>query len=557
NWTWTISSRLINEARIGYSRFGFFRLQEDREADVINRLGIKGLTDAGRTPFNNGAPQIVAAGFVTIGGPTNLPQGRHDNTYHYVENLTLIAGQHTMKFGADIRRFLFNSFFTSFGRGSFNFDGRFTGHPVADLLLGAPFQADRNLGEPFHNAKTFSSGYYIQDDWKITPKLTLNLGLRYELNLPPTENINKIASFDPTTNTIKVAGNKEAFIVNGVLQLRDRPGIGNRLWETDKNNFAPRIGLAWRPFGGTKTVIRAGIGTFYNLQIVGNGITPLSRNSPFRNRQTSGPFAATVRPLPNVADAFIGNPTIVPPGIDPFFKTAYYNQWSFGVQRELAGNLGLEVTYLGSSGHKLPIGVNINQAIPGAGSVNSRRPYQGFGSITGGYVSSVGNSNYHGMTVRIERRFASGLSFLSSYAFSKSIDDGSGISTGSDSSGAAQNARNLGAERATSDFDVRHRWVLSYVYDLPFGQGAKYAAKNKVVNYLAGGWQLTGILTMQSGRPFTVVTGTDQSATGGGADRPNLIGNPFVDNPTPDRWFNPCSLLANGTTRNCAAGDTP
>ncbi|MEK7833404.1 MAG: hypothetical protein AAB401_20100, partial [Acidobacteriota bacterium] len=259
-----------------------------------------------------------------------------------------------------------------------------------------------------------------------------------------------------------------------------------------------------------------------------------------------------------VADAFIGNPTIVPPGIDPFFKTAYYNQWSFGIQRELAASLVLDVSYLGSSGHKLPIGVNINQAIPGpTGSVNSRRPYQGFGSITGGYVLSVGNSNYHGMTVRIERRFASGLSFLSSYSYSKSIDDGSGISTGSDSSGVAQNARNLRAERALSDFDVRHRWVLSYVYDLPFGKGAKFASSNSVVNYLAGGWQLTGIMTLQGGRPFTVVTGTDQSATGGGADRPNLIGNPYVDNPTPTRWFNPCTLLANGTTRNCASGDTP
>ena len=125
-----------------------------------------------------------------------------------------------MKFGADIRRFLFNSFFTSFGRGSYRFDGRFTGHAIADLLLGASFQGDRNLGEPFHNAKTFSCGYYFQDDWKVTPKLTLNLGLRYEFHLPPIENTDKIASFDPTTNTIKVAGDREAFISGGQLFAR-------------------------------------------------------------------------------------------------------------------------------------------------------------------------------------------------------------------------------------------------------------------------------------------------------------------------------------------------
>ena len=559
NWTWTITPRLINEARVGYSRFGFFRLQEDRDADVISELGIKGLTDAGRTPFNNGAPELIVPGFVTIGGPTNLPQGRHDNTYHYTESMTFINGAHTMKWGADIRRFLFNSFFTSFGRGSFRFDGRFTGHAVADMLLGAPFQADRNLGEPFHNAKTFSSGYYFQDDWKVTPKLTLNLGLRYELNLPPVENINKLASFDPTTNTIKVAGGQEAFInpATNILELRPRPGIGQRLWETDKNNFAPRIGIAYRPFGDTKTVIRAGFGTFYNLQIVGNGITPLSRNSPFRDRQTSGPFAASTRPLPNVADAFSGNPSVVPPGIDENFKTAYINQWSLGVQRELAENLVLDVSYLGSTGHKLPLGVNINQAVPGPGSVASRRPFQGFGAITGGFIESAGNSNYHGMTVRIERRFNNGLSFLSSYAWSKSIDDGSGISTASDSSGAAQNVRNLRAERALSDYDVTHRWVLSYVYDLPFGKGKRIAPSNKAADLLVSGWQMTGILTMQTGRPFTVLTGTDQSATGQNADRPNIIGDIRVSNPGPDRWFNPCTRLANGTLRNCQSGDTP
>jgi hypothetical protein len=564
-WTWTISARLINEARVGYSRFGFFRLQEDRDKDVVNRLGIKGLTDAGRTPFNNGAPQTVVTGFATIGGPTNLPQGRHDNTYHYVENLTFISGAHTMKFGADIRRFLFNSFFTSFGRGSFNFDGTFTGNAVADLLLGIPRSADRNLGEPFHNAKTFSSGYYFQDDWKVTPKLTLNLGLRYELNLPPTENINKIASFDPATNTIKVAGGQEAFLNNGVLQLRPRAGIGNRLWETDKNNFAPRLGIAYRPFGDTKTVIRAGFGSFYNLQIVGNGITPLSRNSPFRNRQTAGPFLATTRPLPTIADIFAGNPSIVPPGIDPNFKTAYINQWSLGVQRELAQNLVFDLSYLGSSGHKLPLGININQSPPGAGSVASRRPFQGYGNITGGYISSAGNSNYHGLTVRIERRFTSGLSFLSSYAWSKSIDDGSGISTGSDASGGAQNARNLRAERAPSDYDATHRWVLSYVWDLPFGKGKRFAPESKVVDVLVGGWQMTGIYTLQGGRPFTVVSGTDRSSTAGGNDRPILIGDWRVNNPGPDRWYNPCRIVrtlnAQGqlveTRTGCAQGDSP
>ncbi len=562
--------RLVAEVRVGYTRFGFFRLQEDRAVDVVNRLRIGGLTDAGRTPLNNGAPELITTGFVTIGGPTNLPQGRHDNTYHYVGNMTFVQGKHTLKWGLDIRRFLFNSFFTSFGRGSFSFDGRFTrdatgnpatGNDIADMLLGMPLRATRNLGEPFHNALTFSSGYYFQDDWKVSPRLTLNLGLRYELNLPPVERVNKMASFDPSTNTIKVAGGREAFInpVTKMLEIRSRPDVGRRLWETNSHDFAPRIGLAWRPFGGTGTVIRAGFGTYYNYQIVGNGITPLSRNSPFRKRQTAGPFAATSTTLPNLANVFtVGTPSTVAPGIQPDFKTAYINEWSFGVQREIARDMVLDVSYLGSEGHKLPIPWNINQAIPGPGSVAGRRPFPGYGNIVGGFISSIGNSSFNAAQVRIERRVGSGLSFISSYTWSKSIDDDSGISTDSDASRHAQNARNLRLERAASDYDASHRWVVSYVYDLPFGRGRHFSPSSHVANAIVGGWQLTGILTLQSGRPFTVLTGSDASDTDGGNDRPNLIGDPHVLNPGPDRWFNPCTLLADGITRrNCASGDTP
>lgn len=557
--THIFSPSLINEVRLSYSRFGFFRLQQDRDLNVIGALGIGGLPDAGKTPFNNGAPQVQVTGYVIIGGPTNLPQGRHDNNYNLVENMTWIHGSHSVKYGGDYRHVLFNSFFTNFGRGAFVFDGRFTGNPVADLLLGLPTQADRNSGEPFHNAISSVSGYYFQDNWKITPKLTLDIGVRYELDLPPTERVNKLASFDPRTGTLKVAGGQEAYVdpVSKLLLLRPRPSVGRRLWQTDLNNFAPRAGLAWRPFGNTATVIRAGFGTFYNHQIVGNGVTPLSRNSPFRQRQTSGPFQATDRP--SLANAFItGVPSIVAPGIQEDFRTAYVNQWSFNIQREVRGTV-LEAGYMGSEGHKLPVGWNINQAFPGAGSVNSRRPYPDFANLVGGFISSIGNSNFHGLAARLERRMSNGLSFLSSYMWSKSIDDNFGVSAAADGSALfAQDARNLRAERGLSDYDVTHRWVFSTVYDLPFGKGKRLDAGNAAVNAVIGGWQMTGILTAQNGRPFTVFSGRDESNTGGGSDRPNVIGDWHVASPNPDRWFNPCTLLADGKTRrNCLPGDTP
>ena len=555
-WTHIFSPSLVNEARIGYSRFGFYRLQEDDAVDVVNRLGIGGLPDAGVTPFNNGAPQISVTGYVTIGGPTNLPQGRHDNNYNYIENMTWIKGSHTVKYGVDYLRILFNSFFTNTGRGSFTFqDNLFTGNAVADLLLGLPRTASRDPGTPFHNAVANVTGLYIQDDWKVTPRLTINYGVRWELDLPVTERVNKIASFDPATNTLKDArGFRYHVDASGKLVAVPDSTLGPRMWDTDWNNFGPRLGIAWRPFGGTRTVIRAGFGSFYNHQIVGNGITPLNRNSPYRDSTSAGPFAATTVPLPSLANAFSGNPTPVPPGIQQDFRTSYTNEWSFGVQREVAQNLLVEVSYVGNESHKLPTSWNINQAIPGAiGSVNSRRPYQGWGSITGGFISSIENANFNSLQTRVERRFSQGLSFQVAYTWSKAIDQGANISTGGNNSGGfAQDARNLRAERGLADFNVAHRMVASYVYDLPF-----HAKSSRFANGVVSGWQLTGILTAQTGQAFTVYDGTDQSNTSGNNDRPNLIGDWHVSNPGVSAWFNACTILANGNRSNCQPGQSP
>lgn len=555
NWTHIFSPNWILELRDGFSRAKVLNLQEDYQNDVIPKLGILGLTDAGKTPFNNGAPRIAITGYGGIGGSTSQPQGRGENTYHYVGTMTYIRGAHTFKMGGDYFRFLYNSFNTVTGRGSFSFDGRYTGNSVSDLLLGFPYQASRALGEPFHNAVLLSSGAYFQDDWKVTSRLTLNLGLRYDLYPALTERVNKIASFDPSTNTLLVAGGREAYLsATGSVLIRNRADVGRQVFESDYNNVAPRVGLAWRPSHLGNTVIRAGFGMFYNIQMVGNGITPLSRSSPFREAQQAGPFSLPF--LTNLRDMFnLTTSTPVAPGIQRDIRNAYIEQYSFGLQRELQRNLVLDVSYIGSAGHKLPVGWNINQAMPGAGTVAARRPYPGWGSISGGYVSSIGNSNFNSMAVRLERRFDAGLSVLASYAWSKAIDMTSGVATTDDASpGSAQNARNLRADRAVSDFNTPQRFVLSVVYKLPF---EKMASNNRLVKAALAGWQTSGIFTMQSGRPFTILSGRDESNTDGGADRPNAIGDWRVSNPAPDHWFNPCTLLANGTKRNCATGDTP
>ncbi len=545
--THVFNPRLINESRLGYNRFGFFRLHEDRNVDVLPRLGIPG-TDAGKTPFNNGAPTLSETGIATLGGPTNLPQGRHDNTYHVVENLTWIHGSHTLKFGGDIRYFLFNSFFTQTGRGQFTFNGQYSGFSVADLLLGYPSRSDRAPGEPFHNAISFSSGYFLQDDWKISPRLTLNIGLRYEFNLPPWERVNKIATFNPATNTILVAGNREAFIdASGKLAIRQGGGLGKRVWETDKNNFAPRFGFAWRP-SGQGMVIRAGYGIFYNLQIVGNGITPLSRGLPFRLRQLFlNPTSASGGPQFNIANPFpdaLAGGSLSPAGIQRDFATTYIQQWSLNIQRELTRDLVFDIGYIGSKGTHLSNLVNMNQALPGAGSVASRRPFKGWSDVN--MRTSGAYSTYHGMQLRVEKRMSKGLSLLVSYTVSKSLDSNPGVSTGSDAySGVAQDARNLRAEYGLSDFDVRQRFVHTFLYELPVGRGKKFGTSwSGPLDAMLGGWEINGILTLQTGRPFTPFFSStvDRSLTGGFADRPNLVGDPKLNDPTPDRWFNTAAL---------------
>lgn len=540
--THVFSPRLLNEFRIGYNRMRTNRFHEDmRLGNMVQKLGLpQGGPDglAGPEFFNTGLPQVRVSGLATIGGPTNLPQGRRTNTYHIANSITYTGGDHTLKAGADVKRFIFNSFFTQFGRGDFFFNGQFTGNAFADFLLGLLRSTSRAPGEPFSNTYTTQAGFYLQDDWKVSPKLTLNIGLRYELNFPELERVNKMSSFDPATGLVPVADGRLIGVdASGNLVTMGRSPLGRRLWRLDKNNFAPRFGFAYRLFGDNRTVIRGGYGIFYNQIVAGNGLSQMYRGIPFRIRQTFTNTTARVvatweRPFPSGVAA--GGFT--PHGINSDFPSAYMQQWSLGIQREVTPDLVVEATYLGSKGTHLPLLFDINQPEPGPGPIQPRRPWPQWSNIF--WRDAVGTSNYHGFSLRIERRFAQGLSFLTSWTISKSIDLGAPPSTSGVGEADVQNPRNLRAERGLSEFDARHRFVTSFVYELPFGRGRRWlSAAHPVLEHVLGGWQVTGILTLQSGRPFTVITSRDISNTGG-TNRPFVVGDPRVKKPTPDRWFN-------------------
>lgn len=533
--THTFTSNLTNEVRVGFNRLRQPRIQEDDSVNFVNQFKIPG-TFFGETPFNGGVPQVVITGFSTIGGATNLPQDRRDNTYQFVDNLIWIRSAHTLKFGVDIRRFQSNLYFISQGRGIFNFNTPAnsttvptSGYQFADLLLGIPTSTQRNPRGPSTYSRTTSFNVYAQDDWKVNSRLTLNLGLRWETNTPMTEKYNTIASFDPKTAQIRAAGQN---------------GVPANLFNYDHNNFAPRIGFAWQPLGDSKTVVRGGIGVFYNVQPAGNGFLGMLFNFPFRLPQTfnssrtapitlNDPFPG---PVPTTAPT---NGTLTMTAIDENFDTAYITQWGLSVQRGVGSDVVFEIGYLGSKGTHLPLNRNLNQATPGPGTpaqVQARRPYPQFGNIT--WIESVANSTYHSMELKAEKRYTKGLSLFGSYTFSKSIDNSPGISTSSNASSAvAQNALDLRAERGLSDFDVRHRFVASSIWEIPLGKGHKVFGGGPLA-YVFGGWQASGILSLQSGRPFTAVLSGDISNTLNRNDRPNLVGDPNSGPRTVEQWFN-------------------
>lgn len=529
NLTHVFSPRAVNEFRFGYNRLRQIRTSENGGEDVGGGLGIRGIST---NPRDAAFPAFRVTGFDSIGDGTQLPQGRADNTFHFVDNFSFVAGKHTLKAGLDMRHFQSNNLTSITPRGDFRFTGAVTGFGLSDLLLDVPVQATRGVGDPTRQRRQSSSDFYVQDDWKATRALTLNLGLRYELNYPTYDVLDRVSSFDPASGTILIA---------------NRNGVPRGIFNLDKNNFAPRAGFAWKPFGDDKTVVRGGYGVYYDLLLVSNELGAIIFNAPFISTQVFNGSATSPLPLANPFGGS-GTSTTSPRGVPRNLRTSYLQQFSLGVQREVFRNLLVEVAYVGSKGTKLIRTRNVNQPLPGSTSIASRRPYPAFGNID--FRESSGNSSFNSLQVRAERRF-SHLTFLASYTFSKSIDNASAAVGSAGSTNSPQDSRNLRAERGLSDFDVRHRFVLSYIYEVP------NPFANGLLSRFTGGWQLSGITALQTGRPITPRLSIDVSNTGQFQDRPNVIGDPRLDNPDPSLWFNTAAFVrpANFTFGN-AGRDT-
>lgn len=519
SYTHVFSAALINEFRSGYNRRRIGLFPQNQGNDVGGKLGIPGLP---RDPRSFGFPEFNIIGFDKLAEPHGRPQDNRNNTYQVIDTLTPLRGEHALKFGADLRHYQTNVW--SLIRGVFIFAPAFTGNSLGDLLLGMPVvTVNFSITNDDFAFRTTAYNFFAQDDLKVSHDLTLNLGLRYEYNQPPVEIRDRGAIFD--------------FGAKSLIRL-GADGTPRSGFEPDYNDVAPRIGFAWQARGHEKTVLRGGYGVFYDLANMNTNFSVVG-NPPFFQVNVFNSSPASILRLNNPFPRNALAPGVVSPStLDRHLRGSYLQHWSFNAQREVAPNLALDAGYVGSKGTKLIRTTNPNMALPGTDpNVNARRPTQQFGDIY--QVEASAASIYHAFQLRVEKRFSEGLSFLAAYTWSKSIDDTSSQSSSRGDQNFAQNQNNLRAERGLSNFDVRHRFTVSYIYELPFGKEKKLFNQScRWVKTMVADWQLSGIVAMQNGQPFTPQVSIDNSGTGQYRDRPNIVGNPQIDQPGPDGWFN-------------------
>jgi carboxypeptidase family protein len=531
--THVFSPRWINDFRFSYQRANVASGEPVDQVDP-DTLGFT----FPRVSSIDVAPVIAVSGITGLGPP--IFSQRVYNFYQFINNVGYNQATHSVKFGAEVRRTHLSSLFTSIGNGSFTFNGLASRNAQADLLLGFPFLFLQAAGKEDKSLRQTAAYFYVQDDFRVSRNLTLNLGLRYELSPGFTEDENLLLTFIPGQQSVL-----SPTLPAGLLHSGD-PGVPDTIFKTPKTNFAPRLGFAWDPFGDGKSSVRAAYGLFYDE-------AGLVQTYNVFQAPDFQPIAVLVFP-PSFADPFAGNSPFKPPLQLPFqvgpgttntwiaadFRPARVQHWNLTLQRQLTSALAVEIAYVGNKASHLQGNIDVNQALfttnATTGNVASRRPFSSFGS--GLQVTSIFESNYHGLQSTLTHRLQHGLSFQIAYTWSKAIDDITAptaffLFPGQTS--RIQDVRNPQLDRGLSAFDLRHRFVTSFDYELPF-----FRSSAKAVQHVLGGWRWSGIVTLQSGRPFTVADSADPNRDGDTvADRTNVIRDPNLPNDqrTTARWF--------------------
>lgn len=539
-WLHTFGPSLVNDFKGGthaFAEFENFGTSNKPEFDIVGKMGLPLVS---RRPFEYGPPSVSVSG--NDGGFSFFdlqrqigPRQRSNSITQFADTLSYQRGKHFIKVGADIaiRDVTFDQ--ARAPRGSFGFDGTYTGAAMADFMLGYVRTASINPTPTATRLRNWWQGYFINDDWKATARLTLNFGLRYDYFGKYTQADDKFVNID-----------QNGLVITNLIRP-DGP-YGRALMKPDKNNWGPRFGFAYRPAFADDAVIRGGYGIYYTPQI-SNAIFAMAEGA----QATSG--AALIGNITGAPNIFFNNPFALAQtsgalnfavSNDPNMRDSYVQQWNLNLQKKIIGGIVIDAGYVGSKGTRLivtfgdmnrPIDV-VDPRTPGLASLNARRPNQQFQrNVTGD--KSIGNSIYHAFQMKAERRMAKGITFLTAYTWSHAISGPSDIGGqigGGSFIGAPQNIYNLANERSTSGFDLRHRFVNTILYDIPLFKNAK-----GVTGFLLGGWQTSTIMTFQGGFGAPVSANVDTTGTGINS-RPDVLpgqnGNLDGGQRTWAKWIN-------------------
>lgn len=539
--TWTITPTIINEFKAGFSRNFNPREGTLLGQDLINELGIQGLQPA---PGVENVPTLSITGFQTMSQIAKAAPA--ENSFQFVDQVTHVRGPHTIKGGVEFRPQQYNDFVRP-QFGTYNFTGFASGNAWSDFLLGIPQTTSRNYVRPPRYARFYSVSGFIQDDWKVGQTFTLNVGMRWDYNRPARDKRDTVFNVDAANGRLVVPN-------QGVIDQYVNPlfpksipivtaataGFPERsLRNGDFNNFQPRIGFAWRPFGGTKTVLRGGYGVF-NDDFTADIFSPLY-GGPFALSESfvnsinnSVPQLTLQRPF--LGAGTTGNVDVT--GLDVNLRNAYAQQWNLTVERDLGASIGLRLSYVGTKSTSLVFGRNVNMPTPSAVPfAQSRRPYPLFRNII--LRENGGSHTYNALTTQVERKWQRGLSFMGAWTWAKSltdVDETGGVEGGT----TIENAFNRSRERGNAQYSPRHRFISTLIWEMPVGRGRRFLSGGGPAAFVVGGWQLSASYIAQTGEFLTpTFAGSDPSNTQTVGGIPDRIGNGNLpsDQRSIDRWF--------------------
>jgi hypothetical protein len=569
SYTKILGPNSLNEFRLGFTRVtGLDYNQQTAQATdygINTGWGPNSPYNLGNIPYISFGGGLVSGGgsLANLGGSDNNPGGDWQNVLQFIDNFSHSTARHDMKFGANISNYRINRFYDLDDSGEIIFSGGLNpqglSSPLADFAEGLPSSSLHFVGDSARSFRLTNYSLFAEDSFKVAPRFTLNYGLRYELSTVLHDATNRLSTWVPSDFQQYLSPTAS----QTDLSVLEKSGIVTQsqtgLYDGNHRDFAPRIGFAWSLNGQHPIVIRSAYGIFYDF-ILGEIPTNALLNPPYLpDYYDSAPAISWPQ-----AFAPAGFPVLTT--VAQKFSTPYAQDWNLDVQKELPSSMLFEVSYVGTKGTDLPRFVQIDQAYNNLQQIASltpdlytrltlmgipagaaaflaanpelspsiaRVPYFGFAQIF--QAQNVVNSEYNSLQVKLNKRVSHGLQFLLSYTYSHSIDGASDFygSGGNGGNIFPQNDYDLAAERGSSDFDIRHRLVWSYIYAAP--DFKNYVHLPEV---LSGGWELSGILTLQTGQPFTVLTGGNNSGTGLGTDRPNLTCNPNVAPRTVQQWFN-------------------